>query len=529
MNEQLARTWWIENLLRPVLIAGMMVCLISPVVVGFRWLIPGWEGTYLLVFAFFASLEGILSERALRKRGITGWGYFGSRTAEALLLLLVLKLLNYIPFGFDRLLDDAKTWVSDPYGFVNGMDLYTGMVFITLWVGSLYVARMVRELDVQEGKEQPPADKTSIEYYLWLTKPSAIRDLQERFAWLVETFLWGGLVLLLASTVIHFFVAPARVLVLPTLLYFALGITLLSQARFSVTHASWQHQGISIQSGISRRWLVWAVVFFVGVALVALVLPAYYSMGPLQALLGIIYILYAVVSFVISLILFLLILPLAFLFPSVEPQPPPALDMVPLATQEQAVTGAPPAWLQAMGSALFWLIVVAIVVYAFYRFWQDRFGPSADGKGARRAWRDRFLAWLRALWQRWRGWRQEVEVRLARRPARQPDAGLSATALSRFFFPGRLPPRELVRYFYLSAARRAAKAGQPRHPDQTPYEYRDDLDRRFPELEPDLEGLTEAFVTARYSRQPLQKEDAEAVKPLWQRIKAALQRRGSQP
>jgi hypothetical protein len=43
-------------------------------------------------------------------------------------------------------------------------------------------------------------------------------------------------------------------------------------------------------------------------------------------------------------------------------------------------------------------------------------------------------------------------------------------------------------------------------------------------LEPDLEGLTEAFVAARYSRQLVQEGEAEAVKPLWQRIKAILQR-----
>jgi hypothetical protein len=100
-----------------------------------------------------------------------------------------------------------------------------------------------------------------------------------------------------------------------------------------------------------------------------------------------------------------------------------------------------------------------------------------------------------------------------------------AARVSRFFFPGRLPPREQIRYFYLSAGRRAAQAGQPRRPGQTPYEYRSSLDHRFPELEPDLEGLTEAFVGARYSPRPVDTEDAEAVKPLWQRIKAALRRR----
>ncbi len=91
-----------------------------------------------------------------------------------------------------------------------------------------------------------------------------------------------------------------------------------------------------------------------------------------------------------------------------------------------------------------------------------------------------------------------------------------------------MPPRELIRYFYLSTVKRAAQAGQARKSGQTPHEYQATLDERFPDLEPDLTGLTDAFVQARYSPHEVQKEDADAVKPLWQRIKALLRRRRAQ-
>jgi len=48
--------------------------------------------------------------------------------------------------------------------------------------------------------------------------------------------------------------------------------------------------------------------------------------------------------------------------------------------------------------------------------------------------------------------------------------------------------------------------------------------RRRSRHDPDLDGLTEAFVKARYSQEPVAQQEAEAVKPLWQRIKAALRR-----
>jgi hypothetical protein len=44
-------------------------------------------------------------------------------------------------------------------------------------------------------------------------------------------------------------------------------------------------------------------------------------------------------------------------------------------------------------------------------------------------------------------------------------------------------------------------------------------------VEPDLAGLTDAFVHARYSPAPVRDSDAEAAKSLWHRIKAALRRR----
>lgn len=526
MKEGVAGHWWVENLFRPIMIAGMVACLTAPLVLGLQWLIPAWHGTYFFFFAFFASLEGILSERTLKKRRITGWAYFGSRAAEALILLLLLKLANYAPFGLDRLLADAQLWASDPFQFISGWDLYLGTIFLGLWMGSLYVARMVRELDVEEGRGRPPPDKTSFEYYLWLTQPSVARDRQERLAWLTEMVLWGGVAMLLASVVIHLFIASAKVLAVPILIYFALGIALLSQARFSVTHAGWQAQNLDVQPGIARRWLVWTALFLLGVALVALILPTYYSMGPLKALLAFLGMVYSVLSFVITLILFLLTLPLALLFPRMETPTPPQLQPAPFGAPETGAGGASPPWLEILASIVFWLTVVAIVGYALVRFLRDRVGFAADGEEEERSWWGRFLAWLRAVW---RAWRQEVQVRLAGRSVAWEDRQPITARLARFFFPGRLPPREQLRYFYLSAERRAAQAGQPRRSGETPYEYHGVLEERFPELEPDLDGLTESFVVARYSNQPVQREDAEAVRPLWQRIKAALRRRRLQP
>jgi hypothetical protein len=524
MSERTNVNWTVDNVLRPVMIAAMLACLTSPLVYALQGLNLGYNGGHFVVFAFLASLEGILSERVLQRRRITSWAYLGSRLAEAVLLSLLLKFSTYLSLGLDQLRSDAQLWLSDPYSLVTEFDLYLGVLFLTMWAGSLYVARVVGELDVVEDKAPPPDDKTSAEYYMWLTKPAVVRDRQKTLDWLTEIVLWGGIALLLSSAIVHFFVGSARTLAVPMLLYFALGVALLAQARFSVAHIGWRTQGIDVQPQMTRRWLMWVVLFLVGVSLAALLLPTYYTLGPLQAFLGAISLLYAVMSFIVGLLFFLLALPLALLLPNVETPTPPALVPESLPPPEATVTSTGSPWTQVLASAAFWIIVLIIIGYALYRFWRDRIAQPEEGESAGGLW-VRFRVWLHALWQRWWGWGQQVQEQLALRRSRRESRRPLAPRLSRLFFPGRLPPRELIRFFYLSAARRAEQAGQPRRSGQTPYEYRDSLDERFPELEPDLDGLTDAFVRARYSSQPVEEEQATAVKPLWERIKAALRRR----
>jgi hypothetical protein len=518
-------SWWVENLLRPVLIAVMMVCLAVPLVRIFEWMLPGWQGAYFLVFCFFAGLEGILSERSLRKRRITGWAYLGSRAAEALILLIILKVASYLPQGLDQLLAEASQWHLSPESIITTVDIFTSMVFLALWAGSLTVGRLVKELDLQEARERPPEDKTSTEYYLWLTEPPIVRDRQERLADLVDAFMWGGILLLIAMGLSHLMLPNLPASVLAALLYFSLGIALLTQARFGVVRAGWQVQEIPIQSGIGRRWLAWAVFFLLGIAFVALFLPTWYSLGPLQVLLTIIGLLTQGFFFIIAFLYYAFVLIMSLLFPRMEmPQEPPvALPPAPIIEPTPA-GGASQPWLEILASVSFWGLIAIIVGYTLLRVIRDRFGDTEGGKAVR-LWWERVRQWWRALWRRFRPQGLDIAGWLARRRAALLARAPSVTKSFRFFFPGRLPPRQLIRYFYLSTTRRAAQAGQPRGKSETPYEYQASLDQQYPELEPDLEGLTDAFVQARYSADPLDKEDATAVKPLWQRIRAALRRK----
>jgi hypothetical protein len=332
--------------------------------------------------------------------------------------------------------------------------------------------------------------------------------------------------LLLASSLIHAFVSSAQALALPILLYFGLGVALLSQSRYSVSRSGWQLQGIPVQASISRRWLVWVLVFAGGVALLAMFLPTTYALGPVRAIWAALSLVIGLIMRLLLLLYFLLLSLLALFVPNVQrPDMPPPVPLEPFPPSQAPAEGTSLPGLEILASAFFWLLILAIVVYSVYRFVQDRFGLLEEEDKARGTWWGRFLLWLRALWRRWRSWGQEVQARLAHRRAERHRRGPALPGIFSLDWLRSLSPREWVRYFYLSAASRAARAGKPRKPAETPYEYRAALGDHFPDLEPDLTGLTEAFIEARYSQQPVDEEDLKVVRPLWQRIKAALRRR----
>jgi hypothetical protein len=115
-------------------------------------------------------------------------------------------------------------------------------------------------------------------------------------------------------------------------------------------------------------------------------------------------------------------------------------------------------------------------------------------------------------------------LREARRRARQPSAARSASAPRRWINPRRLSPRQQVQFYYLAMLRRGSERGHARQPTQTPYEYARTLESQVPEIDQDVDGLTEEFIEARYSQHNIAPEQVGVVRRYWERIKRALRR-----
>jgi hypothetical protein len=140
------------------------------------------------------------------------------------------------------------------------------------------------------------------------------------------------------------------------------------------------------------------------------------------------------------------------------------------------------------------------------------------------------MALLVRLWNRLRVWfgglsQQLEDLREARRKAR--GAALTRSRQSaprRWINPRKLSPRQQVQFYYLAMLRRSGEKGHPRQPTQTPYEYARTLESQLPEVDQDVDGITDEFITARYSRHDIPLEHVGLVRRYWERIKQALKR-----
>ncbi len=75
-----------------------------------------------------------------------------------------------------------------------------------------------------------------------------------------------------------------------------------------------------------------------------------------------------------------------------------------------------------------------------------------------------------------------------------------------------------IRQIYARLLRQARDAGHPRLPQQTPSEYLRVLSRDLPDLRPDLEAITSAYLDARYSPYPASSLAANMANEAWRHI-----------
>lgn len=534
---------WTRRLVRPLLVALMATSVSIALLVIVQIVIPEQSWMSLWIVCFLVALETAYTTTWLAEPGSHGVDKFAYRAAEFVIILVIVRIFSWIFFGSGiPTTAELEEIFAQPLSILATGGFFTSL-FVTLaaWIvaGSLSETLSQLDLSVYEISyySRPLAERKE----MMDDQPIQISrgTLVDRY---VRVWLTGGIILIFLAALSSFdlpelitatnMLAVNRLGLHPAMLvallfYFLCGFWLLSYARMSLMNARWLMNGVAKEADVERSWQRSSLLVLIAIALIAAFLPV----GSTVLFSQIVTTLIGVILYLLRFLFVLLLAPLAWFLSlfgrdteqmeELLNQPPP-FQPPPVPSQEPA---PPNDIVNMVLSSTFWTIIIVVTVAAFLFFLRER-GYKLNWQALRLLWQQT-TTWMRTMWEMFRGRANQTQqaLRLRFRSSKTDKAAEQGKGPRwRFVRLNSLSPQEQVRYFYLSTVRRASEQGIQRRDSETPLEFVQDLKQNWPEAEEDLEDLTGAFIKARYSPRPIEKDEVNPVKARWKRVRSRLRK-----
>lgn len=516
------------RLISYTLVSLMIACAAATFVSLANGINPNFRPYYLIGLGFLVALDRLYTFRIFNT-----WLFLSREwnllfATHAVVIIAVTKITVGLSHGWDAFLAEIPTWGTRlPFSFFDAETTFSLFLILLVWmvcgrfadlletIGPDQIQTARLDLIGNDPKANIPARQRLIHLYFTVG------------AFLVIATMLGRINLRMdfPSTTYNPSI-PVPVLAvggLSTLLYFMLGLALLSQTQFISLHVRWNIQRIPISGRLARQWTVYSLLFLALIAALITLLPTSYGIRPLEML-----------GYALNMIVYLVLLAgqmifiglmsvLSLFFDKDSQQNPNALppDMP---TSPTADPNAPllPDWLELIKGLIFWAVLIGAIVWAIRQYLRQN--PQLLEKLRNLAnwgWLANLWAWLRSLWAQVKTGIETV-ASIVRRPGSATTA--SHNRSDGFINPRRLDPRQKIYFFYLAFVRRAGEQKLPRSSHQTPGEYAATLQNTLPESAEDIQALTDAFVSARYSRRPVEVAQAHSAETIWSRLRKALRR-----
>lgn len=535
-----------RHFVRPLLIALLVTALLVTVLAIVVEITGDNRWFALTIPLFLIALEAIYTTNWLNHPRQFPLDRAAYRAAELLLLFVIIRITSWIIFseGIPNS-TELMEYLRNPLAlFTNTPFLVTLLLAFIIWRLAVALGQIFSQLEINDYELQfhslPLAQR----------KERAVdQPIQAGRGELVEAFarLWllGGMFLAMAVGISTLEQQSVENLMAPLaagranldpwmlgalLLYFIIGLWLLSQARLMHLHAHWLVNNVDADVDARQKWQRATFLILILVFLAAAFLP----IGSTSALSEIVGAILYWLLFLANVIIFLLVLPLALLVALLFNRS--AEELGPLSEMTQPPVLPPPdtdpspfaETIALIFSSGFWAILIVGIVVALLFFLRER--RKAGGRESGRQLWDQILAWLKLRWSMLRGQARSLQESLVllRKTAAEPDQPDSKPSPWRFLRVRGLSPRNQIRYFYLSAVRRAGDRGVDRPAANTPLEYVEELKRNWPEAEEELQDLTEAFLRARYNDKPIDETDIPPVKSTWKEVRRELRQNPQQ-
>ncbi len=515
---------WQDSLLRPAVIAALVGCILVALISFIQHIAPNLSAAYISILritSIGAALIGgytttILVRPSQRQRRTMSY-----RLAELGLILFIARFALWTTVeGWP----DLASMFLQPFGvFLTLRFVVNAILILIAWGMAVLVTNdfLAMGLQADELIDLDAASRpvSGDDHRIQSDRGALVRRFSERWA-------MGGMLLIALTAASQvglgangFFALMrqdiAGGVIGAAIVYFMLGLLLLTFGHLAALRARWQLAKLPSESTIVRNWPFFAFGLLLAVAVVAFLMP----LGGTFRLAQLMGLTIKALSGLVYLILGLLMGLIALLFggdeqPVEEPtDPPPEIGSPQI---EQVQPPEAPPWL---GGTVFWIIVALLLGYAAYIYLQGR-GVNFQ----------LLLAWLR---QFLRGWQQignafnEWRSRTVLPP--EEEQGKSGRSRLRRWLDdlmlGRLPPDEQVRYFYISTLENAAEHGLRRRPGETPHRFQARVaDKVESEDEDAIAQLTAGFVQVEFARQSTEVTAVPLLKRAWTQIRGALTR-----
>ena len=496
---------------------------------------PGGPWRLMPVFALLVALESVLTRRWLewpeRKRQFRLYAL-----AELVVLLTLAPLFLWLASGQVPFPGSLVELLENPFRAFNmPLVLYMALA-VFVWHRAHHWATIFIRLSITSA-EVKYYTSTLIERSSDWSIVLPLKHRSELLRTFIQSWIAGGAFLIIISALVSVDLSElsqtlsggqnlrtvtrlglSEEILLVLLAYFLGGLWLISQGRAVVLKGRWLADGSHRDHRVVASWRKWALLLIALFSVLAMFLPigtTYPLFQILQALARFAYgVMIALLALLSRLLFFIVsLLPGGESIPEQQPpfNPGDLLQRNPLPAE--TTLNIPTVF---AGSA-FWLALITLTIVATVYFMSER-GPNLT------------LAHLAALWQRFCRWlsalgqdaadRINLPDRPIRWPFRRPRLDTGGRAPFGFLRVGGLPPREQVRFLYLSLVRYAGKQGLPRSPQATPIEFTQSLKAEWPEAGTPLDELTSAFLVARYAAgDEIDERRLQAARKAWLQIR----------
>ncbi len=519
---------WTRHGVQPLLITILVTAQCVALAIPFEAFLPTQSWVPATALALAVALQGVYGTNWLELQGLLVVSRPLYRLGELAFITVIIRLITWLAGDGLPGLDQLRTYVLEPMAFFDAAFALTLGLTVFAWqrasaLGGLFCALAISKDEAEIYRTAPKG-----------TKQPHTRDRSPLLADFYRGWLWGGVLMLICASVTTFILpsfertdGPLRPAMTGALLvYVVVGFWLLSQGRLAVMNEHWMVFGMRAQTQVERRWRRASLRILALLAVAAAFLP-FGSTSPMSGvfnsaiamLFKAMLFLHGMVVLLIAGFLQLIGFDGAFDLEDGPIEPPP-----PLVEKPAEVVGNEPINEMLAGS-MFWIMVCLAAAFAIIVFLRDR-GDVFDWQTVDRLWRG-LRRWFLTMMRGVAAEVDDIRIAIQKILRVEPSVASGKTSRWRFVRVNALAPRDQVRYFYFSALRHAARRGVARSDHQTPLEFAGDLAARWPEAQPDSDALTEAFLTARYTREPIDESEAGMARALWKRLRSALKRRAA--